>query len=54
MRVRVLWVPPQERALVCGEVYDLPDDHAQRLLDAGEAEVLQPPPEPAKRGRKAG
>lgn len=52
MLVRILWVPPQERELKPGEVYDLPGEVAQRLVDLGEAEFVEP--EPAKRGRKAG
>jgi hypothetical protein len=57
MKVRVLWVPPAERLIKCGEVYDLPTAYAEQLIAAGEAEKVagktdalpdpRPAPEPA-------
>jgi hypothetical protein len=38
MKVRVLWVPPAEKVLKPGEVFNLPEDLAARLLAAEEAE----------------
>lgn len=56
MKVRVLWVPPAERFLKSGKVYNLADDEAQALISGGEAEKAgddaeaeddpRPPPEP--------
>jgi hypothetical protein len=55
MKVRILWVPPAERVLKPGEVFNLPEDLAARLLAAEEAESVSddtpaielPAPEPA-------
>jgi hypothetical protein len=39
MKVRVLWVPPSERNLIPGRVYDLADgDH---LVKSGDAEKVK-------------
>jgi hypothetical protein len=44
MRVRVLWSNPLVRELLSGEVYDLPDEQARRMLDANEAELVEVAP----------
>lgn len=46
MLVRVLWHNPQKPEWLSGNVYDVPDDLAQRMLDAAEAEL--PPGEVQK------
>ena len=41
MKIRILWVPPHERDLKCGKVYDLANEaEAKSLIAAGEAEAV--------------
>lgn len=45
MKIRVLWVPPHEKTVKCGEVYAVPckevgKKRGQLMLAAGEAELV--------------
>lgn len=59
MKIQILWVPPAERRFGSGDILTLAElaafgVDAQTLLDAGEAQMIEPEPKPARAAKRGG
>jgi hypothetical protein len=59
LRLFIVWVPPHERNIRCGETYDEAQVRAAGynpadLVSRGEAEIVSPAPEKGKKRKSSG
>ena len=59
MKIQILWVPPAERRFGSGDILTLAElaafgVDAQTLLDAGEAQLIEHEPTPARAAKRRG